>query len=166
VYSLPDVRDRLELPNANLEERLSRIALLVGFFGVLGGLLGGLFIGLHYKTSSIAPEVLTLGGAVAGAVGGGSVFPTVVACRDWLGPIASSTVLWGAVGFLTGAGAYYLSPWLPDEPVNKAESEEPATRSSARAAQMRQLLAFRLFLFFALLAFAFCTLLVIISTRF
>jgi hypothetical protein len=165
VYSLPDVRGRLELPNAELMARLPEIAFLVGFYGVLGGLLGGLFVGLLYKVPSRAPAVLSLGGAVAGAVGGGTVFQTIIACREWLEPIASSTVLWGAVGFLTGAGAYYLSLALR-KPVNRAESEESATQSSARAAQMRQSWVFRLVLFFAVLAFAFRTLREMLDVRY
>ena len=97
---------RIEIANAEMLRRLPISVPVIVFCAVMGAVYGSLIIGLTNHPASSVPLLLGMGGAVTGTIGGALTVPTVILCREWLSPLASSTLLWCAVGFCAGLVAY------------------------------------------------------------
>jgi hypothetical protein len=100
---------RIELPNAALKYRLPDIAVAIALAGAFGGVLGAALVGLMYPPAHRTPRLLARIGVLTGTFGGALTVPAIILCRDWISPLASSTLLWCLVGFVAGLRAHRLS---------------------------------------------------------
>ncbi len=57
--------------------------------------------------------MLQLVGALCGAAGGGLTIPTIAETEKWIHPLASSSLLWAAVGLFAGLTGYGFSRRMP-----------------------------------------------------
>jgi hypothetical protein len=80
------------------------VSLCLAGAGAVAGLLTGLLAGDLIRGPRRRNRMCVLGllGLLAGAAGGGLTLAMVLACSRWLPPYASSSLLWAAVGALTG----------------------------------------------------------------
>ncbi len=158
--------ERIELTNGELKYRFPTAAILIAFAGAFGAVLGALLVGLLYAASTKTPKVLALGGSLMGIVGGVFTIPTVIVCREWVSPLASSAILWTFIGFFAGLRAYRLSQWRPEPSKREAEGEEPTDQLGARYQQVRAWIIIRLLPLLAILGLTVCQWLTILTTRY
>jgi hypothetical protein len=156
---------RIELPNIELQHRLPNAAIAIAFLGALGGVFGGLFVGLIYDAADPTPRVLVLGGAAVGALGGTVTIPTVILCREVISPLASSTLLWCAVGYGTGRIAYRLSLRKSNSPPGD-EDEWVAQMSARERNKTAEWVYVRLLPVLALLGWGCCVFFTLLTTRY
>jgi hypothetical protein len=105
-------KDTLALADGS--NRLGECALIVGgSVAAAGGIVGaavGFVRGGKYRGAVAA--ILGTGGVLFGAAGGSGAVLVAVACRGWVHPLLSSSVVWALAGLLAGLNWYYWSRWL------------------------------------------------------